>query len=84
MSAYAEPLPAVDIPDLADRTHVGTICTIVKSINMANVGVLPAYDRPPVVEVALAIQFESAIGYRLLELAELARCWSTELPVVLD
>ena len=82
MPAYAEPLLAIDVPDLAARTRVGTICTIVKPIDMAPVGVLPAYDRPPVVEVALAIQFESAIGYRSLELGHIAETWSSELPVV--
>ena len=44
--------------------------------------VLPAYDRPPVVEVALAVQFEEDIGYRLVDLAEIARVWSDELPQV--
>lgn len=43
---------------------------------------LPAYDRPPVVEVALAVQFEDDIGYRLIDLAEIARVWSDALPKV--
>lgn len=49
---------------------------------MAHVGVLPAYDQPPVVEVALAIQLESAIGYRPLDLALISNEWSDDLPVV--
>lgn len=49
---------------------------------MAHVGVLPAYDRPPVVEVALAIQLESAIGYRSFQLGQIAETWSSELPIV--
>lgn len=43
---------------------------------------LPAYDRPPVVEVALAIQFESPIGYRSVDLARIAECWQDTLPDV--
>ena len=45
-------------------------------------GELPAYDRPPVVEVALAVQFESEIGYRSLDLAAIAARWADTLPVV--
>ena len=45
-------------------------------------GQLPAYDRPPVVEVALAIQFESAIGYRSVDLARIAERWQDTLPNV--
>ena len=47
-------------------------------------GDLPDYDQPPVVEVALAIQFQSAIGYRSLDLAKFAERWSDELPKVLE
>lgn len=43
---------------------------------------LPAYDRPPVAEVALAIQFESAIGYRSVDLAPIVECWKDTLPKV--
>jgi len=45
-------------------------------------GQLPAYDRPPVIEVALAIQFESAIGYRSVDLARIAEPWRDMLPNV--
>lgn len=44
-------------------------------------GGLPAYDRPPVVEVALAVQLAFGIGYRSLDLAEIADRWSDTLPM---
>lgn len=47
-------------------------------------GDLPGYDEPPVVEVALAIQFQSAIGYRSLDLAKFVEHWSEDLPKVLE
>ena len=37
---------------------------------------------PPVVEVALAIQFKSAIGFRSFDLGKVAECWSDTLPEV--
>ena len=43
---------------------------------------LPEYERPPVVEVALAIQLEAAIGYRSLDLANIARHWANEFPKI--
>lgn len=43
---------------------------------------LPEYTRPPVVEVALAIQFDSAIGYKARHLAEIARHWENDYPNV--
>ena len=45
-------------------------------------GDLPDYDQPPVVEVALAIQFKSAIGFRSFDLGKVAACWSDRLPEV--
>ncbi|MXW94837.1 MAG: TIGR04255 family protein [Acidimicrobiaceae bacterium] len=42
---------------------------------------LPAYERPPVVEVALAIEFDQAIGFRALDLGNLAAAWADSLPV---
>ena len=42
---------------------------------------LPEYERPPVVEVALAIQLEGSIGFRSLDLAVLADRWSDDHPV---
>ena len=47
-------------------------------------GDLPDYAQPPVVEVALAIQFKSAIGYRSLDLAKFAEHWSETLPKALE
>jgi len=43
---------------------------------------LPEYTRPPVVEVALAIQFGAAIGYKARDLAEIADHWKDECPEV--
>ena len=43
---------------------------------------LPEYARPPVVEVALAIQLDAAIGYRSLDLAGIASHWAKEYPNV--
>lgn len=43
---------------------------------------LPEYDRPPVVEVVLAIQFKEPIGYRSLDLARIARTWEEEFPII--
>lgn len=45
-------------------------------------GELPAYERPPVVEVALAVQLASEIGYRSLDLAGIAERWADTLPNV--
>ena len=45
-------------------------------------GELPDYDQPPVVEVALAVQFKSAIGFRSFDLGKVAACWSDTLPEV--
>jgi len=42
---------------------------------------LPEYERPPVVEVALAIEFEQAIGVRTLDFGQLAAAWVDSLPV---
>ena len=50
----------------------------------AHSGDLPDYHEPPVVEVALAIQFQSAIGYRSHDLAKFVERWSDELPKVLE
>ena len=41
---------------------------------------LPEYERPPVVEVALAIEFEQAVGFRSLDLGRLAAAWADSLP----
>lgn len=41
---------------------------------------LPEYERPPVVEVALAIQLEGSIGFRSLDLAVLANRWVDDFP----
>ena len=43
---------------------------------------LPEYARPPVVEVALAIQLDRAIGFRSLDAAAIAAAWADDLPVV--
>ena len=43
---------------------------------------LPEYERPPVVEVALAIQLERAIGFKSLHLANVAASWADEFPSV--
>lgn len=43
---------------------------------------LPEYERPPVVEVALAIQLEGSIGFRSLDLAAIAGGWADALPHV--
>ncbi|MDE0118156.1 MAG: TIGR04255 family protein [bacterium] len=53
-----------------------------KEIEMAQVGAFPAYDQPPVAEVALAIQLESAIGFRSFQLGQIAENWTSELPIV--
>ena len=41
---------------------------------------LPEYERPPVVEVALAIEFDQAVGFRSLDLGRLAAAWEDSLP----
>ena len=41
---------------------------------------LPEYDRPPVVEVALAVEFEQAIAFRSLDLGRIADAWADSLP----
>ena len=45
-------------------------------------GALPEYQRPPVSEVALTIQLDTAIRFRSLDLAEIAACWADDLPDV--
>lgn len=47
---------------------------------MSNQGGLPEYDRPPVVEVALAVEFKHSIDIRSLDLGLLASAWSDLLP----
>ena len=47
---------------------------------LANQGGLPEYGRPPVVEVALAIEFKHAIEFRSLDLVPLTIAWSDLLP----
>ena len=42
----------------------------------------PEYERPPVVEVALAVQLDRAVGYKARHLAEIARRWEDEYPNV--
>lgn len=42
--------------------------------------VLPHFRRPPVTEVALTVQLEDAIGFRLLDLASIANAWAEDLP----
>ena len=72
-----------------ERTYVSTGCTP-SGVTSASVivtmashpGELPDYDQPPVVEVALAIQFKSAIGFRSFDLGKVAACWSDTLPEV--
>ncbi len=43
---------------------------------------LPAYGMPPVVEVALAVEFEQSIGFRSLDLGRLADAWGDGWPLV--
>lgn len=43
-------------------------------------GSLPEYERPPVSEVALTVQLDTDIGFRSLDLAEIAACWADDLP----
>jgi len=43
---------------------------------------LPEYGRPPVVEVALAIQLDDAIGFRSVDMGTLAAAWADSCPVV--
>ena len=71
------------------RTYVSTGCTPpgVTSASLivtmaSRPGDLPGYGQPPVVEVALAIQFKSAIGFRSFDLGKVAACWSDTLPEV--
>ena len=72
-----------------ERTYVSTGCTP-SGVTSASVivtmashpGELPDYDQAPVVEVALAIQFKSAIGFRSFDLGKVAACWSDTLPEV--
>ena len=40
----------------------------------------PEYARPPVVEVALAIEFEQTVNFRALDLGRLAAAWADILP----
>lgn len=41
---------------------------------------LPEYEQPPVVEVALAIEFEQAVNFKVLDLGRLADAWADILP----
>jgi uncharacterized protein (TIGR04255 family) len=43
---------------------------------------LPEFDRPPVIEVALGIQFEPAPGLRGIDLGDLRSAWADEFPIV--
>ena len=43
---------------------------------------LPEYGRPPVVEVALAVQMDDVIGFRSLDMGALAAAWADDFPVV--
>ncbi|MCY4294356.1 MAG: TIGR04255 family protein [Acidimicrobiaceae bacterium] len=47
---------------------------------MADEVALPEYERPPVVEVALAVEFEQAVRFRTLDLGRLAAEWAGSLP----
>lgn len=44
--------------------------------------VLPEFEAPPVVEVALGVQFRPIFGLRAIELATLRDRWRTEYPLV--
>lgn len=43
---------------------------------------LPEYARPPVIEVALAVEFEQSVNFSALDLARLAAAWADTMPNV--
>lgn len=45
---------------------------------------LPSYDKPPVVEVALSVQFEALAGYRTVQAASLRRIFQAQYPKVAE
>ena len=47
---------------------------------MADQSQLPEYDQPPVVEVALAVEFKQSVNFRALDLGRLADAWKDILP----
>ena len=47
---------------------------------MAEQSPLPEYARPPVVEVALAVEFEHAVNFSALDLGRLAAAWADTMP----
>ncbi len=47
---------------------------------MADQNLLPEYDKPPVVEVALAIEFKQSVNFSALDLGRLAAAWEDTLP----
>ena len=59
----------------------GQLGNMMRSVATHDQG-LPEYARPPVVEVALAVQLGGAIGYKAHHLAEIARRWEDEYPNV--
>lgn len=48
----------------------------------AAAAVLPDFERPPVTEVAMAVQFDSQIGFRAVDLFTVTNAWAEDLPVV--
>ncbi len=56
-------------------------CHMMRSVTTHDQG-LPEYERPPVVEVALAVQLDRAVGYKAHHLAEIAHRWEDEYPNV--
>lgn len=47
---------------------------------MADQSLLPEYDQPPVVEVALAVEFKQSVNFSALALGRLADAWEDILP----
>ncbi|MXX64086.1 MAG: TIGR04255 family protein [Acidimicrobiia bacterium] len=47
---------------------------------MADQSPLPEYGRPPVVEVALAVEFKQSVNFSALELGRLANAWADIFP----
>ena len=59
----------------------GRLGNMMRSVTTHDQG-LPEYESPPVVEVALAVQLDRAVGCKAHHLAEIARRWEDDHPNV--
>lgn len=66
------------------RGHVAICAALLmaEEVPPTDGGSLPEFGRPPVVEVALGVQFRPIFGLRPIELAELRERWRERYPIV--